>query len=49
MKIGYLPDTFGFNAQMPILLKHVGLDNIFFGEVYILVNMFNHHILSGKA
>ncbi len=30
MKIGYLPDTFGFNAQMPILLKHVGLDNIFF-------------------
>lgn len=30
MRIGYLPDTFGFNAQMPVLLKHVGLDNIFF-------------------
>lgn len=30
MKIGYLPDTFGFNAQMPILLRHVGIDNIFF-------------------
>lgn len=30
MKIGYLPDTFGFNAQMPVLLKHVGIDNIFF-------------------
>ncbi|MBC1474041.1 alpha-mannosidase [Listeria grandensis] len=30
MKIGYLPDTFGFNAQMPTLLAHVGFDNIIF-------------------
>lgn len=30
MPIGYLPDTFGFNAQMPVLLEHLGLDNIIF-------------------
>ncbi|EUJ21729.1 glycosyl hydrolase family protein [Listeria grandensis FSL F6-0971] len=30
MKIGYLPDTFGFNAQMPTLLAHAGFDNIIF-------------------
>ncbi|MBC1500128.1 alpha-mannosidase [Listeria weihenstephanensis] len=30
MKIGYLPDTFGFNAQMPTLLAQAGFDNIIF-------------------
>ncbi|EAD5762187.1 alpha-mannosidase [Listeria monocytogenes] len=30
MKIGYLPDTFGFNAQMPTLLEHAGFDNVIF-------------------
>ena len=30
MKIGYLPDTFGFNAQMPTILANCGLDNIIF-------------------
>ncbi|MEF7611694.1 alpha-mannosidase [Enterococcus casseliflavus] len=30
MPIGYLPDTFGFNAQMPTILNEVGLDNIIF-------------------
>lgn len=28
MPIGYLPDTFGFNAQIPVLLNEVGLENI---------------------
>ncbi len=30
MKIGYLPDTFGFNAQMPMILQNCGIDNIIF-------------------
>lgn len=30
MEIGYLPDTFGFNAQMPTLLAQAGFDNIIF-------------------
>lgn len=30
MKVGYLPDTFGFNAQMPTLLQNCGIDNIVF-------------------
>lgn len=30
MMVGYLPDTFGFNAQMPTLLQQVGIDNILF-------------------
>lgn len=30
MMIGYLPDTFGFNAQMPELLNQVGIDNFLF-------------------
>ncbi|RMC49853.1 alpha-mannosidase [Lactobacillus sp. ESL0263] len=30
MMIGYLPDSFGFNAQMPTLLKQVGIDNMVF-------------------
>lgn len=30
MNIGYLPDTFGHNAQMPTLLKGFGIDNIVF-------------------
>lgn len=30
MMIGYLPDTFGFNAQMPTLLHQVGIDNFIF-------------------
>jgi alpha-mannosidase len=25
MMIGYLPDTFGFNAQMPAILRHAGI------------------------
>lgn len=27
MMVGYLPDTFGFNAQLPTLLNQVGIDN----------------------
>lgn len=30
MNIGYLPDTFGFNAQMPTILQNCGIDNIIF-------------------
>lgn len=30
MKVGYLPDTFGFNAQLPTLLKHADIDNFIF-------------------
>ncbi|MFA0046205.1 glycoside hydrolase family 38 C-terminal domain-containing protein [Vibrio sp. 10N.261.51.F11] len=30
MKVGYLPDTFGHNAQMPTLFKGIGIDNIIF-------------------
>lgn len=30
MKVGYLPDTFGFNAQMPMLLNQAGIDSIIF-------------------
>ncbi|EHJ01229.1 glycoside hydrolase family 38 [Clostridium sp. DL-VIII] len=30
MRVGYLPDTFGFNAQMPTILKSCGIDNIVF-------------------
>ncbi|AUJ29108.1 alpha-mannosidase [Liquorilactobacillus hordei] len=30
MMIGYLPDTFGFNAQMPMLLNQAGIDSILF-------------------
>lgn len=30
MMVGYLPDTFGFNAQIPTLLRHVGIDNFMF-------------------
>ncbi|MCF1602590.1 alpha-mannosidase [Tetragenococcus halophilus] len=30
MKVGYLPDTFGFNAQLPTLLNHSGIDNFIF-------------------
>jgi alpha-mannosidase len=30
MHVGYLPDTFGFNANMPALLAHVGLSRFIF-------------------
>lgn len=30
MDIGYLPDTFGFNAQMPAILEQLGLDTFIF-------------------
>ncbi|TGA99886.1 alpha-mannosidase [Sporolactobacillus shoreae] len=30
MMIGYLPDTFGFNAQIPELLNQAGIDNFLF-------------------
>ena len=30
MRIGYIPDTFGFNAQLPTLLQQIGLDNLVF-------------------
>ena len=30
MKVGYLPDTFGHNAQMPTLFKGCGIDNTIF-------------------
>ncbi|REC30955.1 glycosyl hydrolase [Enterococcus pseudoavium] len=28
MPIGYLPDTFGFNAQIPVILKEAGLESV---------------------
>ncbi|GBG94077.1 alpha-mannosidase [Ligilactobacillus salitolerans] len=30
MMIGYLPDTFGFNAQLPMLLNQVGISDFLF-------------------
>ncbi len=30
MNIGYLPDTFGFNAQLPTILKNCGIDSVIF-------------------
>lgn len=30
MMVGYLPDTFGFNAQLPTLLHQVNIDNFIF-------------------
>ncbi|WP_164505056.1 glycoside hydrolase family 38 N-terminal domain-containing protein [Companilactobacillus hulinensis] len=30
MKVGYLPDTFGFNSQMPVVLNELGLSNFVF-------------------
>jgi alpha-mannosidase len=30
MMVGYLPDTFGHNAQMPTLLRGCGIDNLVF-------------------
>lgn len=30
MKVGYLPDTFGFNAQLPTIMQNCGIDNIVF-------------------
>ncbi len=30
MRIGYLPDTFGFNAQMPTILANAGINSIIF-------------------
>jgi len=30
MKVGYLPDTFGFNSQLPVILNDLGLDNFVF-------------------
>ncbi|AVI94653.1 putative Mannosylglycerate hydrolase [Oenococcus oeni] len=30
MMVGYLPDTFGFNAQLPTLLNQVGIDSFIF-------------------
>ena len=30
MRVGYLPDTFGFQSQMPTLLRQAGIDNIVF-------------------
>ncbi|MCV3327782.1 alpha-mannosidase [Pediococcus ethanolidurans] len=30
MMVGYLPDTFGFNAQLPTILHQVGIDNFVF-------------------
>lgn len=30
MKVGYLPDTFGFNPQMPTILNTCDIDNIIF-------------------
>ncbi|WP_125980032.1 glycoside hydrolase family 38 N-terminal domain-containing protein [Loigolactobacillus iwatensis] len=30
MSVGYIPDSFGFNAQLPTILNQVGIDNIIF-------------------
>lgn len=30
MPVGYLPDTFGFNAQMPVILRQLNIDNFIF-------------------
>lgn len=53
MMVGYLPDTFGFNAQMPTLLKQVGIDSFVFwrGSNYdhqLKSLYFNWYGLSGK-
>ncbi len=42
MRIGYLPDTFGFNAQIPTILQNCGIDNIVFWRG---IN-FNKHVSS---
>lgn len=39
MDIGYLPDTFGFNAQIPLILNELGIHKFIFGEELILINM----------
>ncbi|OIK85199.1 alpha-mannosidase [Oenococcus oeni] len=53
MMIGYLPDTFGFNAQLPTLLNQVGIDSFIFwrGTDYdkqLKSLYFKWHGLSGK-
>ncbi|GFZ26146.1 glycoside hydrolase family 38 C-terminal domain-containing protein [Lactobacillus corticis] len=30
MEVGYLPDTFGFNSQLPVILNQLGLKNFIF-------------------
>ncbi|WP_367565456.1 glycoside hydrolase family 38 C-terminal domain-containing protein [Lacrimispora sp.] len=39
MNIGYLPDTFGFNAQLPTILKNCGIDSAIF---FRGINFENH-------
>lgn len=42
MMIGYLPDTFGFNAQLPMLLNQVGIKDFIFWRGID----FNYHVNS---
>ncbi|MQS76429.1 glycoside hydrolase family 38 C-terminal domain-containing protein [Companilactobacillus halodurans] len=30
LNVGYLPDTFGFNSQMPVILNHLGISSFIF-------------------
>lgn len=30
LNVGYLPDTFGFNSQMPVILNHLGISSFLF-------------------
>lgn len=51
MMVGYLPDTFGFNAQMPMLLNQAGIDSIVFWrgtnfDTQVVSPYFNWHSLS---
>lgn len=53
MPIGYLPDTFGFNAQMPLLLSEAGFDNIVFWRglhlgKHVALPYFNWQALGGS-
>ncbi|STY45138.1 Mannosylglycerate hydrolase [Listeria grayi] len=49
MDIGYLPDTFGFNAQVPAILEQLGLDTFIFWRGFILANMSAVPISNGRA
>lgn len=53
MPIGYLPDTFGFNAQMPTILKNCDIDSIIFFrginfEKHVTSPYFEWEGISGK-
>lgn len=49
MMIGYLPDTFGFNSQLPMLLNQVGINDFIFGGALILSDKWTLFILNGTV